>query len=193
MKVKILIFFIFGFFVSGKALVLLPDSTLYLSNMTSSVGGAIPVGSNQWLAQSFETGTASTGYILDLFLTEGTGVPPGIDTSIYSNNNGIPGNSLAGVGMTLSPSTTYWIVATAASTGFDFWNYASDTGYYSMDNWNIDLLNATYAMSSDGASWTSYAAHPPFQIEVEATPAPEPKTFALVGLGLATVFFRCRK
>ncbi|HEY5298412.1 MAG TPA: PEP-CTERM sorting domain-containing protein [Verrucomicrobiae bacterium] len=172
--------------------IILPDSTLYLSNLTNSIDGRISFGSNQWLAQPFETGPAAEGYILDLFQMGGVGVP-GFIGSIYSNANGIPGNNLGDTGITLSPSATYWIVITSTSLSFstsDYWNYSNNLNYYSVDNW---LIDANFASSSDGVNWTSSNAHPSFQIEIEGTPVPEPSTWVFLVTGMALfISFRRR-
>jgi hypothetical protein len=169
-------------------------SITYLSNMTNSVGGNVSFGSDQWLAQSFETGTNLGGYTLDAFVLGGAGAP-GSSISIYDNNAGVPENSLSGVGITLSPSTTYWIVATATfsqGTDYGYWDFTSDTNYYSGGGWIIDTQNSTFALSGNGADWTSYATHPPFELTVEATPLPEPSIWALLVSGIGLFFF-CRR
>jgi len=167
-----------------------------LSNSGEPTGGTLFYGSDLWIAQSFETGNIPDGYTLNLLLMEGSG---GFSSSfsVYSDNNGIPGNALGASGITLSSSTTYWADATAStpaqSSGFPSynWNYASDNDYSSSsDNWSI---NPTFDLSTDGSSWTSYATHSPFQFAVSATPVPEPSICTLAGLSLATILLRRRK
>jgi hypothetical protein len=169
--------------------------TTMLSNAGESSGGTVFYGSDLWIAQSFETGNMSDGYTLDLCIISGSG---GFSSSlsIYSDNNATPGSSLGVGGIALSPSTTYWIVATAStpaqSSGFPSysWSYASDNNYSSSsDNWSI---NPTFDLSTDGNNWTSYATHSPFQFTVTSTPVPEPSICSLAGLGLAAILL-CRK
>jgi hypothetical protein len=166
-----------------------------LSNSGEPAGGSVFYGSDLWIAQSFETGNISGGYTQGLSLIAGSG---GFSSSvsIYNDNNGIPGNLLGVAGITLSPSATYWIVATAStpaqSSGFPsyYWSYASDNNYSSSsDNWSI---NPTFDLSTDGSNWTSDATHSPFQFTITATPVPEPSICSLAGLGLATILL-CRK
>src|SRR5258708_22332370 len=92
-----------------------------LSNASEPAGGSFFYGSDLWIAQSFEIGNISDGYTLNLCLISGSA---GFSSSlsIYSDNNGTPANSLGLGGISLSPSSTYWIVATAStpaqSSGF---------------------------------------------------------------------------
>jgi hypothetical protein len=168
----------------------------YLSNFGEPVGGAVFYGSNAWVAQSFETGAASDGYILSAPTGIGGSGAFSSELYFYSDNNGTPGNSLGGIGITLSPSTIYWFVATASTpiqtTGFPslYWNYASDNNYSSEDNWS---LQPTFALSSDGVNWTPDTSHSPFLVSINAMPAPEPSCFALAGLALAGILFFRRK
>jgi len=168
----------------------------YLSNLGEPVGGTVFYGSNAWVAQSFETGAAASGYIL----SEPTGIGgTGAFSSelyFYSDNSGTPGNSLGGIGIALSPSTIYWFVATASTpmqaSGFPSlsWNYATDNNYSSIDNWS---LQPSFALSSDGVNWMPDTSHSPFLVSINATSAPEPSCFALVGLAFVGILFFCRK
>jgi hypothetical protein len=169
--------------------------TTMLSNGSEPAGGSVFYGSDLWIAQPFETGNISDGYTLGLCLISGSGAFSS-SLSIYSDNNGTPENSIGLGGLALSPSTTYWIVATAStpaqSSGFPScsWSYASDNNYSSSsDNWSI---NPTFDLSTDGSNWASYATHSPFQFLIVSTPVPEPSTCSLTGLGFATIFL-CRK
>ena len=166
-----------------------------LSNAGEPAGGIVFYGSDLWIAQPFETGNISDGYTLGLCLFSGSGGYSS-SLSIYSDNNGTPENSIGLGGLALSPSTTYWIVATAStpaqSSGFPSysWSYASDNNYSSSsDNWSI---NPTFDLSTDGSNWTTYATHSPFQFTIVSTPVPEPSICSLAGFGLATILL-CRK
>jgi hypothetical protein len=168
---------------------------VYLSNMTNSSGGNVSFGNDLWLAQSFESGTNLDGYTIDYFSMGGVGAP-GSRVSLYNDNAGVPYSWIGGIGTILSPSTTYWIVATAIfsqATGYGHWNYASDTNYFSSDNWSIDLLNNTFSQSDNGTSWLSYANHPPFKFTIDATPVPEPSVWALLIVGNALLASLRRK
>jgi hypothetical protein len=168
------------------------SSIFYLRNNPLSVGGTVHFGNDQWIAQSFRTGIAPEGYIFD-FLGPAPNGNPGSIVTLYTDGGGIPGNDLGNyVGLELSPSTTYWIVATAIfsqSTGYGYWQYPTDSNYSSLDNWSIDLTSATYALSSDGSSWLSFADHSPFKFGIAATAVPEPQFNALVAFGVLPIVF----
>jgi hypothetical protein len=139
------------------------------------------------------------------------GNPTGFSLSLYSDNSGQPGNSLGTLGglnptnwalytytasdIELTPSTTYWIVATSPTLAYDnnsfYWVLASDTNYTSSDDWSMNP-GVWRASSSGGSSWSSGTGSP-FQFEVSATPAPEPRVYLLVGLGLLATLLRRRK
>ncbi|HTV42991.1 MAG TPA: hypothetical protein VMF08_20675 [Candidatus Sulfotelmatobacter sp.] len=175
-----------------------PGFELYLSNLSEPLGGSTLYGSDSWIAQSFETGPASAGYILNGPILINAMAAPTTESSFYSNNGGVPGISLGDGGITLSPSTLYWLVLTASdpsqSSGgvqvfTKYWNYASDANYSSPDNWS---LTPTFALSSDGLNWTPDTSHSPFEMEITATPVPEPTISVLGGTALA-VFLLIRK
>ncbi|HVV00055.1 MAG TPA: hypothetical protein VHH88_01755 [Verrucomicrobiae bacterium] len=162
-------------------------SIRYLSNITNEFGGEMFFGSDHWIGQSFETGTNAFGYTLDFFAMEGLGAP-GSSSSIYADRSGIPGSNLGGIGISLLPSTTYWIVVTAdvaaptAPANYNFVDYAADATFYSQDNWMVDTETATFATSNDGLSWIAYGAqssHGPFKFGISATAIPEPGIISL--------------
>ncbi len=189
------------------------QGTLFLSNLGETSFNGIVAASDQWLAMQFTTGTTPAGYNLDSvgFLSGGTlGSPSGFSLSIYTDNSGKPGSSLAALsgsanpsalssiysytasGVTLSSLTPYWVVAKAATpkaTGGYAWAITSSTNYFSDDGWSTVTLSAGSADA--GSSWVPTGGI--YQFSVEATAVPEPQTFALLGLGLSAFLLRRRK
>lgn len=130
----------------------------YLSNLAQPSAGSHGVGSDSWLAASFETGTNAGGYVLNsiqLGMTDASGNPSGFMVMLYSGistggNSGDfrPGSSLgiltgsanpslAGIypytpisSLTLLPNVPYFIVVTAGTA----------------------LANGAYGWSSAGSS-----------------------------------------
>ncbi|MGA2853840.1 MAG: choice-of-anchor R domain-containing protein [Verrucomicrobiota bacterium] len=193
------------------AVVVRAQSTLYLSNLGASTLSFVGVASDQWVAQPFETGTNANGYSLDsiqLLMTFGiSGSPDGFSVSLYNNNGNLPGSALVSLsgpsspsgtgtytystpGIVLSPSSTYWIVATAATPnaiGYYLWddNYGGDH-YTASDGWSAPY---NFAL---GPNWRSFGNN--FQeFAVYATPTPEPESYAIVILGLAATFLQRKK
>ena len=148
-----------------------------------------------------------------------SGNPGGFDVSIYSKTGDphsftLPGDtvhsslgSLSGLdpsagglftytasGISLSPSTFYFVVVTAAtpvSQGAYDWSAAGSFTQNSATSWTID---DAYFSSSDGSSWTQTIRQDVFQMAIYTTATPEPATLALAGLGIACLIFRrCRQ
>jgi hypothetical protein len=171
------------------------------------------IGSNQWLANSFVTGTTSAGYQLNsVQIPVGVnGNPSGFSLSLYSDNGGHPGNNLGTLGgsnptdwalynftasgIELTPSTTYWIVATSPTPAYSddsyYWVFASDTSYTSSDGWSMNP-DGWRASFSGGSSWGNGTGSP-YQFAVSATPVPEPEIYSLAGSGLLAILLRRRK
>lgn len=188
------------------------QATLYLSNLGLASNGSAAVASDAWLGRLFRTGTNPAGYDLNsvqLLMDAASGSPNGFAISLYSNNNGGPGASLGSLSgsdpatggistytaseLTLSPSTSYFIILTAATPeaqGVYFWSAANVGNYDYSDGWSIGVLNYS---STDGSNWGYSRSGPgPFQFAIYATPVPEPSTLALAGLGLLGLSFRRR-
>jgi len=184
------------------------QGTLYVSNLGQTPAGSAAIGSDAWIAQEIFTGTDSSGYSLNsvqLLMDAASGSPSGFNVSIYSFNNsnfrpGISLGSLSGSdpsaggiftyttsGITLLPSTIYYIVLTGAtSVAQGAYNWDASSFAEGNNQWQIDDLSLS---SPDGSSWTFDARGEAFQLAVYATEVPEPATLALAGLGLACLNF----
>jgi hypothetical protein len=175
------------------------QGTLYVSNLGQTPNGSEAIGSDSWLAQVFSTGTNSGGYVLNsvqLLMGAASGSPSGFSVSIYGSLN--PTNSLgnlsgpdpsaggiftyAASGLDLSPSTTYFVVVTAATpVAQGAYNWSAGTQYtFGGNQWEIA---ATYFSSSDGLTWTGHGRSDAFQMAIYATAVPEPSVAGLLGLG----------
>jgi hypothetical protein len=188
------------------------QGTLYASNLGQTPTGSAVIGSDRWIAQNFTTGIDPNGYNLDSIqlLMDGTsGSPSGFSVSIFSSlGNGSPGSSLGNLsgsdpasggvfiytasGIMLSPSSSYFVVVTAAtpvSQGAYGWSAANSSG---STQWAID---AVYASSANGSSWTLINGKAAFQMAIYATAAPEPSCLCLLGVGgvVSALFFRNRR
>jgi len=149
----------------GQAIRTLPArATTYLSNTGTPFEGT-GVGTN-WIAQSFETGTNSGGYILNSITTSMMGIdgsPTGFALSVFSRKGVFPSSSLevltgssdpsvygaqytyTSTGLLLQPSTIYWLVA-SATTPYYFWPATHAQDYTSPDGWFLDTTNFSRAM-----------------------------------------------
>jgi hypothetical protein len=192
---------------------------LYVSNLGQTPTGSALIGSNAWIAQIFITGADANGYTLNsvqLLLNSASGNPTGFDVSVYSKSgdpgiltypgdtpqflselNGSTNPATGGLltytasGVTLSPSTYYFVVATAASDitqGAYVWSAANSTTH--VNGWTI--LNE-YFSSSDGSSWLSNGRGDVFQMALYATAIPEPGVVSLLGLGGLVFLWHRRK
>ncbi len=179
---------------------------VYISNLGQTSTGGAAVASNSWLAILFGTGSDPGGYTLNsvqLLMNAASGNPSGFTVSLYSfDSDGGPVNNLGSLngsdpiaggiftyttsGITLSASTDYWIVLTAAtslSTGAYNWSGAKGGNYNSSDGW---FLSGGSYFSSNGSTsnWGNSRIGPgPYQIGVYATAVPEPSIETLLGLG----------
>ncbi len=191
------------------------QGTLYFSNLAETSTGSMVVGSDAWLTQSFRTGTNSAGYYLNsvqLLMGATTGNPSGFSVAIYThdpNDIRFPGSFLSSLsgpdpaiggthrynstGIVLLPSTSYFVVLTAAtpvSNGTYLWTGTSSFIAVSIDGWGGTGFHFS---SADGVAWSRIAG-PFFQFGVNATAVPEPSMPAMVALGLFGLsFWRCRK
>jgi hypothetical protein len=194
------------------------QGTIYFSNLGQPSAGTVGVGSDQWLAALFGTGTNASGYLLDsveLGLADATGNPNGFTVMIYNNgaplSGAAPGSSLdtltgslnpttAGTytytpasSLTLLPNTYYFIVLTAGTAiadGAYEWNYESIASYNPVDGWG----GGGAYVSSNGSLHSWYVPGPPFyypELAITAEPIPEPGVLSLFALsGLVFLWHR---
>jgi hypothetical protein len=185
------------------------QGTLYVSNLGQTPTGSASIGSDAWVAQDFFTGTNASGYILNsvqLLMDTASGSPSGFDVSLYSSLRGEPndlGNlvgsdpSAGGIftytdsGLTLSPSTDYFIVLTATTPvaqGAYNWSTVSASSTIGGEEWMI--IPDIYS-SGNGLSWQISRQYT-FQIGIYATAVPEPSSSLLLLLG-SGVFIYVRR
>ncbi len=187
-------------------------SVTFLSNLSQTPDDENLVASDSWLAASFVTGPNTGGYALNsvqLALTGSSGSPNTFTAMVYSQGGNLagifPGSNLgtltgatdpsaagtytynAPSGMTLSPSTTYFIVLTAgtsAANGAFAWGFMNAYSYQSTDGWGASVTLSSNSGSSP--SWTRLGSNPLYdysQFAINATAAPEPGTLGLLALG----------
>lgn len=190
------------------------QGTTYLSNTSETVNNGIAVASNQWIAAQFVTGTNSAGYSLDSidYLSDGVlNTPSGFGLYIYSDAGGFPGSSIGGLtgssdpsgvivtysyiapNTPLNASTPYWVVATQAEPTPDgyFWAVTFSTNYFSTDGWDMPI--GTASSPDGGLNWNAIGVGGRFQFAVNATPVPEPQTWAVACLALIGLLWRSRR
>lgn len=185
------------------------QGTLYFTSLGQTPTGSAAIGSDSWIAQAFGTGTNTGGYMLNsvqLLMDGASGTPNGFVISIYGNSGNSPQNNLGNLvgsdpltggvysytasGITLSPSTAYYILVTAATpVAQGAYNWSSANVLAPPNN---GWAGGLYDYSTDGAKW-NYFRNQFFQFAIYATPIPEPATCALFGLGLAALSFWRRK
>lgn len=193
----------------------LPAQILYVSNLADADDSGVACDGGSWDAAEFTTGGNANGYSLDsiqiaidgILVTDGSG----FTLSLFSSSAGQPGTSMgvlsgssnpsvAGTytytapSLTLSASTSYWVVgkaATAFPNGSFLWGDTTSSSYTSSGGWTIN--NTTRDISHDNGSTWAATGVSLLRFDVTATAVPEPQTLALAGLGLATAFLRRRK
>ena len=178
------------------------QGTLQVSNLGQTPIGSAPIATDSWIAQSIFAGNNSAGYVLNsvqLLMDPSSGAPSGFTVSIYTSLGGLPQNNVGNLvgpdpsaggvftystsGISLSPSTPYVIVVTAASTsaqGAYTWSAETGPSTFGNDQWIID---DTYQSSPDGLNWTEHTRQDVFQMAIYATPAPEPGVVGLLAAG----------
>lgn len=191
------------------------QGTVYLDHLGSSADTGLGVGSDFWWAVSFETGTTTAGYDLNsiqLRIAGITGTPTGFDVSLYNDNGGEPGSSLqllsgplptsGGIytfgasAMNLSPSTTYWVVASTpdltSSGNTVYWAIDPDS-YTSTDGWSMPTTSSGDSSGDGGTSWADHTGGSPLTLAVDATAVPEPDSLRLVAVALIAILLKYRK
>ena len=184
--------------------VVLAQGVIYLSNL-NIFGNGFSVGGG---SQSFQTGVASDGYILNwITLSMGEYLPnaSNFNISLYSDDIGQAGVLIGALSGDTDPETagqyvytasdilldsltTYWIVATCDSSSPNIisppdgytWQMANSLDYASANGWNID---------NSGNS--SLIGNGLLQFAVNATPVPEPNISGLFIFG-GLLFSFCR-
>lgn len=192
------------------------QSTVYLSHLGSSADAiGADIGSDAWWAVSFVTGTAANGYSLDsmqLRTASVSGSPSGFELFLYNDNGGDPGSSLApligstptsaGVysfaasGITLSPSTVYWAVATSpdsSSSGNTAYWALNSSAYISNDGWSLNTSYMAYSSEGGPNSYWTHVSPGGLSLAISASPVPEPQISTLTGLGLFVFLVRRKK
>ena len=171
---------------------------IVLSNLES---GAFPgisdVELSRWWANSFMTDNRSstlnsaTLKFADVFGATSGSV--GLFVGVYSDASGVPGSSLdvlsgnstpttqgeysysSATGISLAPSTTYWLVAGVQVSGKYGWLYEETENVEGfVGPWSVSATN-TYAFSDDqGSNWSPGAGYPLF-FSIDATVASVPE------------------
>jgi hypothetical protein len=193
------------------------QGTLYFSNLGQTSSGSASVGSDSWLAGSFETGTNADGYLLDsveLALADASGSPSNFTVMVYNLRSiaGVtPGSSLgtlngsldpvtAGVytyspasSLTLLPNTMYFIVTTAGTAvanGAYEWSFTSTAINGGSGGW-VGTANLQSSSTGVFPYWQQLPGEYA-QFAIYATPIPEPSTLGLLVLG-GFLLVRCRR
>ena len=128
--------------------------------------------------------------------------PPTQDLSLIlaQNNNGVPGSSLGSFTtetpssgdrsysptgtITLAPNTTYWLVAGYPVNDVVYWTYTTDVSQTGGSGWSIGDDSYTF----NDPNWEVLGDDVPVLLGVNATPVPEPSTYAMIA-GFSLVGF----
>jgi len=189
------------------------QGTIYLSSLTEPSIGSVSVGSDSWLAAEFFTGTSVGGYILNyvqLGMADATGNPSGFTVMLYGAGGmgGVsPGSNLGTLSgssdpltsviglyiptakLTLSPSTSYFIVLTAGTVvpnGAFEWSESTNPPHISSWGMGNGILQ-----SNDGISaWSSTPYLGIAQFAVTATAVPEPTVLSLLSICILVLCWR---
>ena len=194
------------------------QGSIFLSDLGETSAGGLAVGLGQSLAQPFQTGTVSMGYELNsVHLLMGSTDTPvgGFYLSLYSDNNGSPGNhlgdlsgtdnpALSGIhtytanGIILSPATTYWIVAADQLVinpgGMYWWEISSSANFtVQSDGWSFPT-SPPYGLILTGSSSQPIEGNglAPLQFSVNASPVPEPYGGLLTSVWLMVLLLKNR-
>ena len=130
-------------------------ATTFLSNIGQSSAGSASVGSDSWLAAGFETGTNTSGYLLDsiqLGMANSTGSPSSFNVSVYNNGSfprgTSPGNSLGTFMGSLDPTTS----GTYTYTASDSLALSPDSVYFIVVSADAPIATGAYQWSYTGAN-----------------------------------------
>ena len=166
-----------------------------LSNLNVIDTDSSDVSLSPWIAQSFVTNSQAWTLTSATLFFKAYNPSGNLFVDVYSNATDVPGSSLGGLsgsdnpasegqytytstGISLDPSTTYWLVAGVSSGDGSYgWVYDNTGSITSTGVWSIPSTS-TYAVTTDGGSdWGSYDGFPLlFSIEATATsPSPVPE------------------
>lgn len=173
----------------------------YLDNTSQPIGGSNEFG---LVGFQFQTGTNAGGYTLNsiqLLFADARGNPyPGLIAYVTQDLNGSPGNwievfqpvanpEVAGI-YTFMPSTNpaYYSGNSFLTNSANFWMFIGNTIGSSSGSYALDYANTAAAAASDGWFITGRTGIGQIGIpmfSINATPVPEPSTFALLVVALA--------
>lgn len=177
------------------------DNSRSLGPTNTDLGDGVS-GNTQWLAQGFATGSATLldlqSVTVGLFGTSVGTVP--ITVSIYGDVSGNPGASplftsavtqvgttdkysFSFTGATLQANTTYWVVP---NDGSWYVNNGLPAGPIGHNSSGYSYVGGRESLSAtpQNASWDVGGSN---RYSVSLSAVPEPSTFALAGIGLATI------
>ena len=171
--------------VALACLVVPARAEVVLSNLTEDFDGADQVNGGSWRSVSFVTNAqAWTLTSATLFLGSPSNTSGNLFVNVYSNATDRPGSSLGTLsgsdnpasagqytytsnGISLDPSTTYWLVA-GVSSGIGYYRWLYTHSSTSTGVWSIPSTN-TYARSTDAGSTWGSANNYPYLFSIEAT------------------------
>ena len=174
-----------------------------INNTSQSVTGVAPINFSDWNGNKF-VNDASSRNLQSITLSMGGAADTSgaFQVELHSNSGGLPGGLLGvltgngnpataglytystGSTITLSPNTTYWVVAKVTSGLGDYsWNYTSTTTQS-----GTGTLGGFSESTNQGGSWSAENVSFPSMFSVTATAVPEPASYAAM-LGIAALGF----
>jgi hypothetical protein len=196
------------------------QAQVFASNLTNTPTGNFGVANNLWVAQEFVwEGLTVNGVELtpDLILSSvqlqmdaASGEPGGFTVSIYTAGTSLHPGTILGTlsgesnpqtpglytyttpGITLAPTTSYFVVVTGAtpsSQGSYDWSTTTSSG---IANNNL-VINDVYDDSTDGLNWNATIRQSIAQMALFGTPVPEPSPWQLSICGTGLLYFVRRR
>ena len=157
-----------------------------LSNLTEISLGPDSVSSGKWLASSFVTNSqAWTLTSATLSFGSAQNTSGNLFVNLYSNATNLPGSSLGTLsgsgnpasagqytytsnGISLDPSTTYWLVAGVSSGNGNYhWRWTDSVA--STGVWSIPSTNTVAGSGNGGSTWVGAGDGEPYLFSIEAT------------------------